>query len=235
MRKELTGSDGAIWHPDGMRVTFGSNRQGSWDLYEIDVMTRGEPRPLVVRPYDQYAGSWSGDGKLLAFAEEHPTTGADIWVVSRDEDPIPVLRTAANEFSPVLSADGGLLAYVSDETGLAEVYVRSQVSGEKRRVSANGGREPVWSKQGHELFFRKGDQLFSAVVTPDPEIEVSTPVVLFEMPFERSMVGQNSFSAAEYDVAPSGNRFLVVSERPATEFKVIQNWFEELKRLVPVD
>ena len=227
-------AEGPIWHPDGTHVTFGSNRNANWDLYQIDVTTRSEPTPLVVREHDQYAGSWSGDGRLLAFAEQHPSTGADVWVLPLGEDPMPVLTSPANEFSPVLSADGDLLAYVSDRTGRAEVYVFSLQTDEFKKVSANGGREPVWSKRGRELFFRQGDQLLAAVVTADPEIDVATPTRLFEMPFERSMIGQHTFTGAEYDVSPTGDRFLVVSERATTEFQVVSNWFEELKRLVPV-
>ena len=98
-----------IWHPDGTHLTFGANRDGSWNLYEIDVTTRGEPTVLLVRPRDQYAGSWSGDGQFLVFAEEHPETGADIWLLPRGEEPTPIVQTAANEFSPVLSADGDLV------------------------------------------------------------------------------------------------------------------------------
>ena len=126
------------------------------------------------------------------------------------------------------------MAYVSDETGRAEVYVRSLVNGETRRASLSGGWEPVWAKRSHELFFRSGDQLHSASVTPGPALDVSAPTLLFELPFEHSMVGQNTYSAAEYDVAPEGDRFLVVSERPTTEFKVILNWFQELTERVPI-
>ena len=227
--------DGPIWHPDGTHVTFGSNRNDSWDLYEIDVMTRGEATPLVVKEYDQYAGSWSGDGRLLAFAEQHPITGADVWVLPRGEEPTAVLTSTANEFSPVLSADGSLLAYVSDQTGRAEVYVYSLQTDEIEKVSTNGGREPVWSKRGSELFFRRGDAVLAAVVTATPEIDVATPTSLFERPFERSMIGQHTFTGAEYDVSPTGDRLLVVSERATTQFQVVLNWFEELKRLMPTN
>ena len=87
------------WHPDGTHVTFASNRDGSWNLYEIDVTTRSEPTALLVRPRDQHAGSWSSDGRFLVLAEEHPTTGADIWMLPRGEEPTPIVQTAANEFS----------------------------------------------------------------------------------------------------------------------------------------
>ncbi len=140
-----------------------------------------------------------------------------------------MLRTPANEISPVFSPDGRLLAYVSDVSGRRQVYVRTYPEGSDRGVSIDGGSEPVWSRNGRELFFRQGDAFFSATIATEPELTVSTPAVLFEKPFDRSV------SEAFYDVSQDGQRFLVVSDRPTTEFKVIQNWFDELERLVPTD
>ena len=96
-------------------------------------------------------------------------------------------------------------------------------------VSVDGGEEPVWSRNGGELFFRSGDRLFSVQVTSEPELDVSAPAVVFEQPSERHVYGW----FASYDVSPDGERFLVVSERPTTEFRVVQNWLSELERLVP--
>ena len=218
-----------IWHPDGERVTASSNDAGSWDLYEIDVAERGEPRALLVRDFDQFAASWSGNGQLLAYTESHPQTGSDIWVLPSEEEPVPVLQTGANETSPRFSPDGRFLAYLSDESGQLQVYLRSYPEGKVLGISIEGGEEPVWSRDGRELFFRQGDQLLAVTLTTEPELAVSAPAVLFEMPFDRSGTGTHAY----YDVSPDGQRFLVVSERPTTEFKVIQNWFSELEQLVP--
>ena len=227
-------SHSPVWSPDGQRVTFSSNEAGSWDVYEIDVATRGEPRPLVVREFDQRPESWSGDGRLLAFIEAHPVTGYDIWVVAAGEDPLPVLQSESNEFSPMLSPDGRLLAYVSDESGRYEVYVRTHPGGEVRAVSTNGGEEPAWSRSGEELFFRSGDQFMSVVVTSAQELDVSAPVALGLPSLARA--GEDAaWGSTYYDVAPGANRILGVSDRSTTQFLVIQNWFTELERLVPVN
>ncbi len=218
----------AIWNPDGRRVTFSSTLKGSWDIYEIDVAERDEPQPLLVSELGQFPSTWSTDGQLLAYYEIRPVTGTDIWILPSGEEPVPVLNTENNEFSPALSPDGRLLAYVTDETGRLDVLVRTYPEGETRVVSLNGGEEPMWSRDGRELFFRQGDRLFAVEVSADPELDVSTPQPLFEMRFERGAPN------AHYDVSLDGERFLVVSDRPATEFKVIFNWFEELKELVPV-
>ena len=226
------GSYSPVWHPDGRHVTFSYATDG-WDLYEVDVGTRSEHRALVISDHDLTPGSWSADGRLLTYTEEHPVTASDIWVVARGEEPIPVLQTPNSEYSPALSPDGRLLAYVSDVSGQYEVHVRTYPEGEVRTVSVNGGEEPAWSQDG-ELFFRQGDQLLLAKVTADPELDVSAPIKLFEMPLDRAMVG-DSYSGAYYDVSPEADRFLVVSERPTTEFMLIQNWFEELRDRVPTN
>ena len=229
--RDTLNAAGPLWHPDGDRVIASSNDAGSWDLYEIDLAERSPPRALLVREFEQFARSWSSDGRLLAYVELHPETGRDVWVLPEDGEPVPVAQTAANESAPVFSPDGRLLAYISDESGRQQVYLRTYPEGNVLGVSIDGGDEPVWSRNGRELFFCQGDAVLSAIISTEPELTVSTPTVLFEMPFGRS----SFFGNAYYDVSPDGQRFLVVSERPTTEFKVIQNWFDELERLVPTD
>ncbi len=226
----LQASDPA-WNPDGRHVTFSSNIGDSWDLYEIDVAERGEPRPLLIRDFNQFPASWSADGRLLPYFENHPETGTDIWILPRGEEPVPVLTTEANEGAPALSPDGLLLAYVTDESGRLDVFVRTYPEGEVRGVSLEGGEEPQWSRDGRELFYHQGDRLLSVKVTTEPELDVSVPQELFEMPFAQG----GGLGGTYYDVSPDGERFLVVSDRSTTEFTVILNWFEELNRLVPTD
>ena len=212
-------------------VIFSSTRAGSWDFYEMDVATRGEPQPLLIRDSDQFAISQSADGTLTAYQEVSVDTGIDIWFLPDNEDPVPIRVTDANEFAAMLSPDGRLLAYVSDLTEKHQVYVMSYPELEVRTVSIDGGDEPMWSKDGRELFFRYGDALFSATVTAEPVLEISPPSQVFEMAFDRSTFPYLAY----YDVSTEGDRFLVVSERSTMEFKVIQNWFEELNRLAPTD
>ena len=215
-----------LWNPDGRTVTFSSNAAGSWDLYEIDVGARSDPRPLLVRDKDQYPGQWSADGEVLVYVESDPETGFDVWVFPAGEEPIPVANSPNNEFAPVISPNGNLIAYVSDESGQHEVYVLSYPGGETKIASTGGGEEPRWSHDGSELFFTQGYRVLAATVTGGASLEVAAAQPLFEKAFERG--GLRPY----YDVAPDG-RFLMVSDRPTTEFKLILNWFEELKRLVP--
>ena len=129
-----------------------------------------------------------------------------------------------------LSPDGRWLAYQSNETGRREVYVQPFPGpGGKRQVSTLGGREPRWARNGQELFYREGNKMMVVGVTTTPIFTASNPRLLFE--------GRFIDGAKTYDVAPDGQRFLVVrpseQEITATQIHVVLNWFEELKRLVP--
>ncbi len=132
-----------------------------------------------------------------------------------------------------LSPDGHWLAYASDESGRYEVYVQSfSGAGGKWQISADGGREPVWAHNGREVFYRSGDKMMAAEVATQPTFQAATSRLLFQGPYE----GTPSVSP-DYDVTADDQRFLMVqrSEQQSspTDFSVVLNWFEELKRLVP--
>ena len=172
---------------------------------------------------------WSADGNLLAFVESHPETGFDVWVLPRDGDAVPVVATENDEFEPAISPDGRLLAYVSTETGQHQVWVTTYPDRQREPVSSSGGAMPIWSKDGRELFYRQGDLMMAVTVTLDPELVVTTPDELFDLALDAKTTG---WSTPYYDVAADG-RFLAISDRSTTEFKLITNWFEELKQLAP--
>ena len=92
-----------------------------------------------------------------------------------------------------------------------------------------GGAMPIWSKDGSQLFYRHGDLMMAVAVMLEPELDVSTPQALFELAIDAKTIG---WATPYYDVAADG-RFLAVSDRSTTEFKLITNWFEELKQRVP--
>ena len=136
-----------------------------------------------------------------------------------------------DERAPVLSASD-LIAYVSDESGQAEVYVQAyQGSGVAELASTDGGTEPVWSADGRELFYRRGNEFFAVdVLEVEPDVGLGEPQLLFEGSLMPTRVGP-----ANYDVSRDG-RFVMVehgSSTAPTSVVVVLNWFEELKRLVP--
>ncbi|HVS02316.1 MAG TPA: protein kinase, partial [Thermoanaerobaculia bacterium] len=135
------------WHPDGQRVAVVSDRAGNWDLYLAALGGQRTVTPLLVRPLEQWLGTFTPDGEALVFYEVDPRTARDIWVLDLNTGGTrPYRATAANERGVRLSPDGRWLAYVSNESGRDEVYVeRFPEPGPKWTVSGSGGVEPVWS------------------------------------------------------------------------------------------
>jgi serine/threonine-protein kinase len=218
-----------IWTPDGKRVTFTSDRSGgAMALFEKAVDGNGDP-VLLHQPAGRnapFAGSWSPDGEVLAFYERSAKGVRDIWLLPRGGEPIAILNTPANEHSPMFSPDGRWLAYVSDTTGQEEVYVRDREgSGPPWQVSQGGGREPLWSPEGRELFYRIGDRVMTVAVTAEPSFSPSRPELLFEGAYMRTTAG-----GLNYAVTSDGKRFLFVRQEPL-EIRVVVNWVAELSRL----
>ena len=219
----------SAWSADGSRIAFNSTRVEA-GIYWKPADGSGQAEKLLGRKYPRVPGSWTGDGKFLAFTELNPKSGKDIWIFKSDSSVASLLLASPfQEHSPVFSPDGRWLLYVSDESGCEEVYAtRYPGLGEKKSISTSGGREPVWSRDGQAVFYRNGDQIIAVPVQLTPAFTIGKPRVLFEGKWAAS-----SISNANYDVSADGQRFLMVEvEKSATaaELRVVVNWFEELKR-----
>jgi Tol biopolymer transport system component len=200
-----------LWAPTGDRIAFSSSRGGTIDLQWIGLAEGSEPRTLLGGPGDKVPESWSPDGRELVFRTTSPGTGRDIWrlPLAKNAVPIAVQVTPADERSSALSPNGRLLAYVSDESGRDEVYVRSFPSGASRwQVSPSGGSEPAWSRDGRGLFYRTGRRVYGARVTTGP-FAVTSRNLLFEGPFMANPFRTN------YDVHPDGRRFVFIASGQA--------------------
>jgi eukaryotic-like serine/threonine-protein kinase len=190
---------------------------------------------LTTNEYSQFPLAWSPDGQLLAFYEVNPTTQRDIWVLRlSDRKAQPFLRTPFDEGAPRFSPDGHWMAYCSNESGRYEVYVQPFPGpGGKWQISTEGGTEPVWNRNGRELFYRSGDKMIAVEITTQPNFSVGKPQLLFEGPYVLGVSGP----FPNYDVSPDGQRFLMLKpaeqEQAATQINVVLNWFEELKQKVP--
>ncbi|MDA2924547.1 hypothetical protein MYX65_07805 [Acidobacteria bacterium AH-259-L09] len=144
--------------------------------------------------------------------------------------PEPFLATQFDEVQPMFSPDGRWIAFSSDRSGQVEVYVKPSL-GEGRivQISTDGGHKSVWARSGQELFYRNGDKMIVVSIRTKPALKVGTPRLLFE---------DGSFDS-EYDVSLDGQRFVMIREdeqaSASTDFVVVLNWFEELKRLVPTE
>jgi Tol biopolymer transport system component len=241
--------DGIAWRPGSLSLGIHSQRKGASGIFlrnpdGSDRLLVPDPSPPGLRNF-----SWTPDGKQLAYTVQ---TGSlhDIWILTTGapgEKPTmqPFLNSAASEHSPVFSPDGRWLAYVSDESGQPEVYLHGYPQGERFAISTGGGNGPAWRRDGKELYFQGAvegvPKMMAVAVTPDgASLRLAKPVPLFDLrvtgptgAIERYAVSSNS--GRRYDVLPDG-RFVMVRRADPTgirEIVVVQNWFEELKHIVP--
>jgi eukaryotic-like serine/threonine-protein kinase len=227
-----SGNLNPAWTIDGKRVVFQAGSPSN--MFEQPADGSGKPEQLRTSEFRDAPSSWSPDGKILAFSETSSTTGMDIWTLGlSDRKAQPFLQTRFNEGAPRFSPDGRWLAYVSDESGRWEIYVQPYPGpGGKWQISTEGGREPVWNRNGRELFYRNGDKMMAVDVTADPSFSASKPRMLFEGNYQPA-----AQALPAYDVSPDGQRFLMTKPakqaQVATQINIVQNWFEELKQKVP--
>ena len=166
----LTEDETPIWMPDGRRVTFSAARRGQPRLVFWKQADASGEEELLVRTDKaedhMHPDSWSPDGKTLALTNTRmPFEDADMWMLrpADTQQLRPFLQTRFNEGGARFSPDGRWLAYVSNESGRYEVYVRPFPGpGEGRPVSLEGGTEPVWARSGAELFYRSGEKMMTA-------------------------------------------------------------------------
>ena len=225
-----------VWTPDGKRITFSSARRGHPNIFWKMADGSGDAERLLTSKQHQDPGSWSPDGKTLAYAELHPETNWDIWLLllENKNQSKPFLQTIFNEYHPMISPDGHWLAYTSDESGQPEVYVRSFPAGHgKWPISTEGGQEPLWARDGSELFYRNSGKLMAVTIETESTFLAGRPKLLFEREYAKREM--NPFGSPNFDVSSDG-RFLIIepdSMASSTEINFALNWFEELERLVP--
>jgi WD40 repeat protein len=201
---------------------------GSYSLYTVAADGSGSTKPLISASHALTPNtpiSWSPQGALV-FMDR-----GDLWVLGPGEtEPRVLERTPGHETTPAFSPDGKWLAYASDDAGRFDVYVRPfQNAGEKYVISNSGGSEPVWARSGRELFFKGGDRFMVVDISTTPKFSASRPRLLF------TMRTQNTANRTDYDVSPDGQTFVMADsgedDRAAQQVMLLQNWFNELKRL----
>ena len=231
---------GAVWHPDGRRLALTS--EAGEDGADVGpsiawIETPGAAtEPLTATPGFgnwEFPASWSPDGKWIAYQATRDGPGGDLHVMAPFErgSSSVFLATAADERSPIFSPDGRWMAYGSNETGRYEVYVTSfPEAGDREPISIGGGAEPVWSRDGRELFYRHGDRMMKVDVDGSGSRFVAgEPKLLFELRFD-PWDGMGA-STASYDISPDGTRFVVARRKKpvtVTVIDVVLNWPETL-------
>jgi Tol biopolymer transport system component len=226
----------AIWTPDGNRIVFTSNRDGQRNLFWQLADGSGGLERLATSASLQIPGSLSADGQFLAYGEVDARTGYDLWVLRlSDRKAQPFLQTRSNESAPRFSPDGRWLAYTSDESGRKEIFVQPYPGpGGKWQISTEGGVEPLWNRNGRELFYRTGKKMMAVEISTKPSFSAGAPKTLFEGEY----VLLPTISTPNYDVSSDGQRFLMLkaveqAHSPPTQINVVLNWFDELNQKVP--
>jgi len=225
------------WSPDGTKIAFSSMRSGEFDIYVKPTNGTETAQPLLQDNARKFVADWSSDGRYIAYLREEPQgkSGFDIWMLPLvgDKKPFPFLASPFNEAQAAFSPDDRWLAYVSDETGKFEVYVASFPQGNgKWQASAGGGSDPRWRRDGKELFYvSPADELMAVEVREKSgSLEFGNPRTLF---LTTSEAAYRVNSAAAYDVASDGNKFVVLNhpEQLSTEpITLVTNWTALLKK-----
>ncbi len=235
-----------VWTPDGQQVVFTSTRdEGPGSLFSKVADGTGQVERLTTsRGGSQLPYSFSPDGLRLLFKEyKEYVTSWDIGVLSMEGERSSetLVGTQFTERHAALSPDGRWMAYMSDESGRFEVYVRPfpNVEDGKFTISRDGGQEPLWGPQGRELVYLENDDQTMMVVPiqTEPTFRAGTAEALF-----KGLQGpqDNIGGGRRYDISPDGQRFLMIKDaeqraETGTELIIVLNWFDELKRLVPTD
>ena len=228
------------WSHTGDTLIFSSNRKGNFDLYKKRIGGL-ENEELLVSSEDKFPSDCSPEGDFLLYTVLAPSTKYDLWVLSlRDGESEAFLQTEFNECHGRFSPCGSWVAYMSDETGQYEVYVRpfsrsNFVTGTnslRHTISQGGGFGPRWRSDGRELYYLTPDRKVVAVdVTPGPVFWNGAAKVLFQAPPQS--VGVTS----QWAVACNGECFLVPAPAESGDkgrlcFHVIRDWDLRLQREV---
>jgi len=225
---------GPLWSSDGLRILFRTNRGGYGDVF-LKSVDDVRPEELFFETSElgqMILTDLSRDGAHVIFTNVGVGSTLNLWDLPTESlRAREILQTPFDEYHGVLSPDGGWLAYVSEDTGIPQVYVQSFPNGEQRtQVSSQGGTEPRWREDGQELFFLRSDRMMMAVpVSLRPTFQAEEPKTLFRT---RVPLMANAYRW-HYDVSADGERFLVntaPASVPTPAIHVVLDWRALLPR-----
>jgi serine/threonine protein kinase len=234
-----------VWTPDGRRIIFGSDRtsNGQANLFVQSADGSGSAERLTESPNQQFPMSIAPDGKWLVFRESAPSIDLMALSLEHPKEPArPLMHTSSAELGGEISPNGRWLAYQSNESGRFEIYVRPfpNVEAGRWQISTDGGTQPLWSKDGEELFYLAPNAVMAVSVARGSHASSAWSSGATAKVFDDSYYhGAGAAVGRTYDVSADGRRFLMIKptsdsrSTDAAAFIVVENWFEELKRLVP--
>ena len=216
-----------IWSRDGAFITYVSNGEDGPALYRRRADGTGGEELLVRRPGGYPSPhDWSPDGRSLLFSEYTNRGDPDVWIYSAGKA-TPLIASSFSEESATFSPDGRFIAFDADDGGVGHVYVQPfPGAGPRTPVSNAESGWPRWSADGQQLFFWSERRMMVVTIQTHPVLRIGQPQLVLNpgRPF------------GEFAPTRDGRRFLTLSPREAEspiELRIVLNWFEELKRLVP--
>ena len=233
-----------VWSPDGERIIYTSGDEEP-GIYARAANGTGQPDLISKNDTAQYVDGISPDGEHLIVLSES-SDNSDMYLLSLSGESFPqhFVTTPYNEDQADISPNGNFVAYRSDETGQYEVYVRTfpDPDGGRWQVSADGGRAPLWSHDGKELFFRTLDTAGGGFNVVDVETQAGFSFDNRRLLFSGTFAG----GASNYDVSANSERFLAFRNQAQLQensqntsadatLTIVENWFEELKQITPAE
>lgn len=227
-----------IWSRDGSWIVFQSRRNDRENLYRKAASGIGRQELLADSPEGKVATDWSADGQFISYLSLNPETEMDIWILPMlgERKPWLFLRTKADERQAQFSPDGHWVAYMSDESGQREIYIRPfaapksadqpvNSAGGQWQVSTSGGIYPRWRRDGKELYYigPHGEMMSVPITATGTTLEPGAPVALF--PTRILGGGVDNQQGRQYDISRDG-RFLIntVLDDTSSPITLIQNW-----------
>jgi Tol biopolymer transport system component len=228
-----------LWSPDGSRIVFDSNRNGVRNLYIKLAGGASDEELLLESLQDKTPTDWSRKALYVLFHSIDPSSNRDLWVMplQGDRKPRVFLKTNFDERWAQLSPDDRWVAYMSNESGRDEIYVRpfvedraGKVGGDKLLVSTAGGSFPLWRKDGKELYYLSpdGKLLATPIHAQGTSLEAGAPGALFQ---PRIVGGGVDYGQGRnYDVSRDGHFLInIVLDAAAPPITLLQNWRAPVK------
>jgi Tol biopolymer transport system component len=220
---------GAI-SPDGQTLAYSCNKDGMYSLWVKRLSDSASRR--VFQGFSNYQAhiGWSPDNRHVAFSmSPEPEKPRDIWycdVVAADGSPKPLVTGEADERAPRFSPDGQWVAYVSNPSGVREVFARKFPDGETRQLTVGGGDWPEWSPDGNKVYYRSEGKLHSVAINSQTAVALDRPTVAYEKPF-----GQGELEQSDYALDNKGRLLLIEPAEngyQARNVNLILNWWKLL-------
>jgi serine/threonine-protein kinase len=225
-----------VWSPDGAWIGYRSGPMGRFRLFQVPADRSRPAQRIAAEGYSQSFESYSPDGRAVVYTLENRGLPTKIAIARLEGDakPQPRDETKFAEGSPKVSPDGHWLAYCSSESGKPEAYVQAFPGpGAKTQVSSEGGTDPVWRRDGRELFYRNGDSMMTVAVSTASGFSAGRPQELWKGEYSHGMsssCGLPGLTSSNYDVSPDGQHFLMINRAgPDTQVILVYNWAKEVR------